>query len=289
MLSRSKMKDADATRQQPRTIAVASAKGGSGKSSITAALAVQAVREGDRVALLDGEPQGSLTLWWLMRGKPENPLLIREDIEPSTARRRLAGEYDWLFLDTAPAMMDQVELAVEAADFVLVPLQASAFDLMAARTIISLCGEHKKAFAFVLNKENARRQGLNTSAETHLCSLGVILTERIQDRTVNVSALNKGRTGPEHPDARQAKEAREEIAAVWSAVKRLAMKARAWAERWFLQMRMETSSRRSRSTLPSQLKMSRPRSAASSSGSRSPRRAENVVVSPSKTVDMEPH
>lgn len=54
-----------------------------------------------------------------MRGKPENPPLIGDDIEPAGAKRKLAGECDWLFLDTAPAMMDQVELAVEAADFVL--------------------------------------------------------------------------------------------------------------------------------------------------------------------------
>src|SRR4051794_33668652 len=183
-------------KQQPRTIAVASTKGGSGKSSITAALAVQAVKEGGRVALLDWEPQGSLTLWWLMRGKPENPVLIRDDIEPAVARRKLAGECDWLFLDTAPAMMDQVELAVEAADFVLVPLQASAFDLMAARAVISLCGDHNKPFAFVLNKENTRWEGLNSSAETHLGKLGVLLGEHIQDRAVYVSALNKGKTGP---------------------------------------------------------------------------------------------
>ena len=56
--------------------------------------------------------------------------------------RKLAGECDWLFLDTAPAMMDQVELAVQAADFVLIPVLASAFDLMAARAVVALCGEH---------------------------------------------------------------------------------------------------------------------------------------------------
>ena len=58
MLSPRKMKDADAIKRAPITIAVASTKGGSGKSSITAALAVQAVKEGGRVALLDWEPQG---------------------------------------------------------------------------------------------------------------------------------------------------------------------------------------------------------------------------------------
>ena len=213
-------------KQTPGTIAVASTKGGSGKSSITAALAVQAAKEGSRVALLDWEPQGSLTLWWLMRGKPDNPRLIGDDIEPAAAVRKLAGECDWLFLDTAPAMMDQVELAVQAADFVLIPVLASAFDLMAARAVVALCGEHGKPFAFVLNRENPRREIMNTSAGAHLKKLGAILDEHVQDRAAYVSALNKGKTGPEHPDARQAREARAEIEALWAAVKKLATKAR---------------------------------------------------------------
>jgi chromosome partitioning protein len=211
----------------PHTVAIASTKGGSGKSSITAALAVQAAKEGNQVAMLDWEPQGSLTLWWLMRGKPANPHLIREEIDPATAVRKMAGKCDWLFLDTAPALLDQVELAVEAADFTLIPILASAFDLMAARAVVGICGDHGKPFAFCLNKENARREVLNTSAEAHLRKLGVILAEHVLDRAVYVSALNKGKTGPEHPDAKQAKEARAEIEALWHAVKSLTEKARA--------------------------------------------------------------
>jgi chromosome partitioning protein len=161
MLSRRKTKDAGAMKQMPITIAAASTKGGSGKSSIAAALAVQATKQGGRVVLLDWEPQGSLTLWWLMRGKPSNPRLMQDDIEPAAARCKLAGECDWLFLDTAPAMMEQVELAIEAADFVLIPVLASAFDLMAARAVVSLCGDHAKHFAFVLNRENPRREIMN--------------------------------------------------------------------------------------------------------------------------------
>lgn len=212
-------------KQRPVIIAVASTKGGSGKTSITAALAVQAAKEGSRVGLLDWEPQGSLTLWWVMRGKPDNPLLIRGDIEPAAARK-VAAECDWLFLDTAPAMMDQVELAVEAADFVLIPVLASAFDLVAARAVVALCEDQAKAFAFVINRENLRREVLHSSAATHLRKLGTVLAEHVQDRGAYISALNKGLTGPEHTDARQAREARAEIEALWAAVKKLAMKAR---------------------------------------------------------------
>jgi chromosome partitioning protein len=226
-LSRRKMKDADAMKHTPITIAVASTKGGSGKSTITTALAVQAARDGGRVALLDWEPQSSLTLWWLMRGKPANPRLLREDIEPAAAVRRLAGECDWLFLDTAPAMMDQVELAVQAADFVLIPVLASAFDLVASRAVVALCEEHHRQFTFLLNRVNPRRELLHSSATTHLRKLGVMLTVHVQDRAAYVSALNKGLTGPEHPDARQAREARSEIEELWAAVKKLAVQARA--------------------------------------------------------------
>jgi chromosome partitioning protein len=227
MLSRRKMKDADTMKHTPTTIAVASTKGGSGKSTITTALAVQAAKAGGRVALLDWEPQSSLTLWWMMRGKPDNPRLIREDVEPTAARRRLAGERDWLLLDTAPAMMDQVEFAIQAADFVLIPVLASAFDLVAARAVVALCGDHQKPFAFVLNRENPRRELLHSSATAHLRKLGPMLAEHLQDRAAYVSALNKGLTGPEHPDSRQAREARAEIEALWAAVKELAATARA--------------------------------------------------------------
>lgn len=55
----------------------------------------------------------------------------------------------------------------------------------------------------------------------------MILAEHVQDRAVYVSALNKGKTGPEHPDSKQAKEARAEIEGLWATVKRLTSKVRA--------------------------------------------------------------
>jgi hypothetical protein len=60
---------------------------------------------------------------------------------------------------------------------------------------------------------------MNTSAGAHLKRLLVPLGY--------VSALNKGKNGPEHPHSKQAKEACAEIENLWAAVKRLATKARA--------------------------------------------------------------
>lgn len=203
----------------PKAIAVAATKGGTGKTTLTAALAVQAVRDGCDVALIDWEPQGSLTLWWMMRGKPSNPHMIRDATAPDEAVLTMTHICDWVFLDTSPSSLELIEQAICVADFVLIPVTSSAFDLMAARSVVDLCKEHSKPFAFVLNRQNARRDVLNASARAHLRKLGDVLDQDVQDRTAYVSALNKGKTGPEHPDTKQAREARLEIEALWEAVK----------------------------------------------------------------------
>jgi chromosome partitioning protein len=209
-----------------RVIALAASKGGCSKSTLTTALAVQAVKEGSKVALLDWEPQGSVTLWWVMRQKPANPKLIRDAGDPVDALAEFGDDVDWAFVDTPPSGMDQIGRAIEAADFVLVPVQASAFDLAAVRPVVAACEALGKPFAFVLTREHPRREALNSSAAIHLRKMGPLLAERVQERTAYVSALGLGKTGPEHPDSKQARDARAEIGALWTAVRTLATKAR---------------------------------------------------------------
>jgi chromosome partitioning protein len=223
-LSSRKTKDRSARKRRPGVIAVASAKGGTGKTTLCSALVVEASKEG-QVAVLDFEPQGSLTLWWLMRGKPNNPRLIRDEVDPTDVQDA-ADNADWIFVDTSPGNMDQIERAIQAADLCLIPVQASAFDLLAARAVVSICGETGTPLVFVLNRENSDRPAINTSAGAHLRKLGILLEEHVQDRAAYVSALNRGLTGPEHPDSRQAAAAGAEIAQLWKAVKEALAKAR---------------------------------------------------------------
>ncbi len=87
-------------------IAVTSQKGGSGKTTLAGHLAVAADRAGaGKVALVDTDPQGSLSEWWNAR-KAETPLFARTvtarlgtDIE----RMRSFG-IDLLIVDTPPAI-----------------------------------------------------------------------------------------------------------------------------------------------------------------------------------------
>ena len=143
--------------QKPCVIALVSGKGGVGRSTLTSALAVCAVKEGARVALIDAEPQESLTLWWRMRGKPGNPFLhpFSGDLSADVEALRREG-YPWIFIDTVPAMLDHIEHAIQVGDFALLPTRVSLFDLAATRDVVAICKEHKKSFAFVLNATDAK-------------------------------------------------------------------------------------------------------------------------------------
>lgn len=207
------------------TVALAASKGGVGKSTLAAALAVRAMQADLKVAVLDWEPQGSLTLWWGLRGKPDNPQLIQNVDDPVSVVANL--DADWVIIDTPPANCDRIADAIEAADVVLIPVRASLFDLAAVREIVAMAKELKKPFGFVLNADEPRREGLRTSAIAALTKMGPVLGTPIQNRTVYVSALNSGKTGPEHKDKKQAKEAADEIDALWTAVKKMAAKVRA--------------------------------------------------------------
>lgn len=211
-----------------RTIAIAASKGGVGKTTLTAALAVEAMNDGrgQRVAMIDWEPQGSLTFWWTRRGRPVNPQLIAGAPDPVETVKSIRDWHDYLFIDTPPSGIDPIERAIEAADFVLIPTHASLFDLAAIRPVAELCCDLAKPYGYLINERDPNRRGLNESAVKTLDSFGgPALKATVQDRSAFVSAANLGKAGQEHPDKRQRDPAAAEIAAVWAEIKAIMKKA----------------------------------------------------------------
>src|SRR5579859_7701690 len=81
-------------------IVFASRKGGSGKSTLAAHLAAHVHKTTKPCLLVDGDPQGSLTLWHKLRGTNEPPIrtAIRSVGEiVATAKR---DGIEWVFIDT---------------------------------------------------------------------------------------------------------------------------------------------------------------------------------------------
>lgn len=142
-----------------RVLVIASAKGGSGKSLVSANLAARlSKRKGDRVAMIDLDgTQGTLTKWWLARGRGVTPYLLEDPRSVASDVRTLAADgYTWCVIDTPPLDMKVIEFAINVADFVVIPVMLSAPDLDAAKTIVGLCNRWRKKYAFLINSFDNR-------------------------------------------------------------------------------------------------------------------------------------
>lgn len=146
-----------------RVFAIAQQKGGVGKTTLAAQLAVAWSRNGRRVALLDTDPQGSLAAWFAARQKTLNGSVDNGVSVASIGGWRTAAEVeraaaanDVVLIDCPPHAETDARVAMRAADLVLVPVQPSPLDLWATRPTLELAAKEKRPVLLVLNRVPAR-------------------------------------------------------------------------------------------------------------------------------------
>ena len=111
-------------------ITVATMKGGSGKSTVASCLAVHWHLRGRRPTLIDADPQRSI-MRLVARERALGGVAVLEDAteEASKTARRLAQGGGLVIIDT-PGFRSKTTLdCLAAADFVLVPVKPSPFDV----------------------------------------------------------------------------------------------------------------------------------------------------------------
>jgi chromosome partitioning protein len=135
-------------------ITVAQQKGGAGKSTLAANLAVALAEGGARVALLDADPQQSLARWHGLRGTNARPLAFEAPqgwrVEGALDRHRRSA--DVVVIDTPPHAETEARLAIRAANLVLVPIQPSLPDLWASEATFKLAEAERRPHRIVLNR-----------------------------------------------------------------------------------------------------------------------------------------
>jgi chromosome partitioning protein len=195
-----------------RTIAVVSRKGGAGKTTLAAALAVEAERRGHRAVILDTDPQGGLAAWWNAR-ELETPVFV-EDL--GDLRKTLATLADRGFaiaiIDTPPQVSAAISAVVEVADLALVPVRPSPNDLRAISATVNLVERAGKRLIFVINAVKPRVK-LTAEAAIALSQHGTVAPIHVADRADYAGAMTDGRTAPEFEPGGKAA---AEIHALWS-------------------------------------------------------------------------
>jgi chromosome partitioning protein len=199
-----------------RVVTLAHVKGGTGKTTLCTALAIRAAEDGQKVALIDLDPQESLASWWTRRGKTKNPKLYEVDATTEAIELLISQSWQWVLIDTGPAKIELIEPGIAVADLVLIPTRPSAFDIEQAALAVELCESHGKPHAFVFNHApSGSSKLLKSSIDFIRQSGGAVLDAHLSFRAPYMAALTVGKSGPE---VDKTAATRKEIDALWSSV-----------------------------------------------------------------------
>ncbi len=197
-----------------RVLALASQKGGSGKTTLSGHLAVQAQLAGaGPVVLIDIDPQGSLADWWNER-EAEYPAFAQ------TTVARLASDlavlrqqgFKLAVIDTPPAITMAIQSVISVAELIVVPTRPSPHDLRAVGATVDLCERAGKPLIFVVNAATPKAK-ITSEAAVALSQHGTVAPITLHHRTDFAASMIDGRTVMEvDPQGRSA----QEVVALWN-------------------------------------------------------------------------
>ncbi|MDD9903270.1 MAG: AAA family ATPase [Rhodospirillaceae bacterium] len=195
-------------------VAVASQKGGSGKTTLAGHLAVQAEMTGaGPVAVVDTDPQASLADWWNERTE-STPVFMRTTVANLDADLKRLQDHgiNLVIIDTPPAITNTITEVVQVADLVVVPTRPSPHDLRAVGLSVDLIEGLNKPLVFVVNGATLRAK-VTSEVAIALSQHGTVSPSIIHQRVGFATSMTDGRTVME---IQGQKRASEEIAELWT-------------------------------------------------------------------------
>ena len=206
-----------------RTIALAAAKGGAGKSTLTVHLATLAELDGPAL-IVDIDPQGSSRFWFELRNR-ERPRLVQcswRELAGTLADAKQAG-IAWCLVDCPPHGEGRaIAEAMRLANLVLIPMRPAAFDLAATKDALELAAKAKR-LAVVINaappKRGIAEPSLVRETREALKAMGATMLEAVvSQRAAFAYALLHGLAVQEfEPEGKAALELRK----LWAEIRRL--------------------------------------------------------------------
>jgi chromosome partitioning protein len=202
-----------------RTIAFINQKGGTGKSTLSACLAVAAKDAGERVFLIDMDPQKSLTKWGHRREDKDLPVeTVSPGKLPSVLAALAKGQVTLVIIDTPATDTPASEAAMACADLCVIPARPTIFDIWSSESTRGKLKTLGKDYAFVLTQCSAMPESARVrDGAAALEAMGALLQPFVCARVDYQEAAREGMGVTEiEPYGKAADEMRQ----LWTSVKR---------------------------------------------------------------------
>lgn len=183
-----------------KIITIAQQKGGAGKTTVASHLAVAFSQRGKRTAIIDIDPQASLSTWHRIREEKFGEGYTGLTSVVSTGWRLggeindLKDEHDIIIIDSPPHIEADARNAIRAADLIILPVQPSPTDLWATKATIELAAQESIQTKILLNRVSNSKLAAAVYNDLKKSMPQALLKTKIGNRVSFASSMLEGRT-----------------------------------------------------------------------------------------------
>ena len=180
-------------------IAIVSAKGGTGKSTITLNLAGAFLKIKRKVLIVDTDPQGSITQWAAIRKQEEPDILSVSARGFDKKSKKLAKRYEIILIDTPPTFKKSMRSVIHAADRLIIPVSPGLADYWSTEQLLDFYRAEKEkrlnldARLLISRIDRRTRLGRDFRFFLERLSIPIFMTE-IPQRVIYSESWHEGLT-----------------------------------------------------------------------------------------------